>query len=194
MVFQCLSKEKEMSSRKVLPVCPVLALVMTAAMVASASHLPAQTVGQAVEVRSSDDLEIAFLAKAPVIDGVRDPEVTALPVVSLPVFRNSTGNAQATTVFARLAYGADFLYLYVEAAQDHIQCRDRAYQKGDGIILALASPRDGDAATDEFQVLGFSPQGLGSGGPPAPARPASRSWCPGAPWRPTTPGSVPRSA
>jgi predicted esterase len=150
-----------MCSKNVFPGRPVLALVITAAMVASASHLPAQTVQQPAEVGSPDDLQIAFLAAAPVIDGVRDPEVTALPVVSLPVFKNSAGNAPAAPVSARLAYGADFFYLFIEAAQDRIQCRDRAYQKGDGIILALASPRDGDAATDEFQVLGFSPQRRG---------------------------------
>ncbi len=120
--------------------------------------LPAQAIGQPTEVGSSGDLGVAFLAKAPVMDGALDPEVAELPVVPLRVFKNSTGDAPAAAVSARLAYGADFLYLAIEAAQDRIQCRDRAYQKGDGIILALASPRDGDAATDEFQVLGFSPQ------------------------------------
>jgi predicted esterase len=156
MVFQW-----SMCPTKVLPGRAVFALVMSAVTMVCAWHLPAQTVGQPVKVGSSDDLEIAFLARAPVIDGVLDPEAAALPVLPLPVFTNSAENAPSTTVVARLAYGADFLYISIEAAQDRVQCRDRAYQNGAGIVLALASPRDKDEATDEFQVLGFSPQPKG---------------------------------
>ena len=138
-----------------------LAIIMTAALLACTTNKPAPTVEKLVDIGEPDNLEISFLAKAPVIDGALDPELAALPGVSLPVFRNRAENAPAAPVSAVLAYGADFLYIYVEAAQDRIQCRDRAYQRGDGIILALASPQDGDAATDEFQVLGFSPQAWG---------------------------------
>ena len=109
MVFQCWEYECPKSSSQASRVRPRMTAVM---MGARASHLPAQTVGQPAEVGSSDDLEIAFLAKAPVIDGAVDPEVAALPVVALPVFRNSRAKRHpTTTVVARLAYGADFLYL-----------------------------------------------------------------------------------
>jgi predicted esterase len=143
---------------KMSPGCLARALMVAAAMLARAPHLPAQAAARPVDTGSSGDLEIAFLEKAPVIDGAMDPGMAALPVVALPVFRNAGAPAPTGPVVARLAYGADFFYLCIEAAQDQIQYRDRAYQNGDGIILALASPREGDAATDEFQVLGFSPQ------------------------------------
>ena len=81
--------------------------------------------------------------------------------MDLPVFENHADGKTPSPVSAVLAYRASFLYVYVEAEQDRIQCRDRAYQNGDGIILALASPQEGDAATDEFQVVGFSPRPWG---------------------------------
>lgn len=148
-----------------LGVLPVLVAGALVALAGCRSHPPAAAADEPVATGSSDDLVVAFLERAPVIDGVLDPVAAALPAVALPYFEGSDGAKPAGDVFARIAYGADFLYLAVEAPQDRIQCRDRAYQNGDGIIVAIASPREGDAATDEFQVLGFSPRA-----------PITRSW------------------
>jgi predicted esterase len=93
-------------------------------------------------------LRVPFLAKPPVVDGTLDADLAGLPRISL-------GPAG---VGARLAYGADFLYLQVEAAQAAVTCRDRAYQNGDGLLLVLATAAPGGAPTDTFRVLGFSPQ------------------------------------
>ncbi len=133
-------------------------LAMTAVLLASASHLAAQASGSDGGSGSPDPLKIEFLARPPLIDGAPDPGTEALAPVPLPVFLNRADGAPATAVTVRLAYGADFLYLFLEAAQDSLRCRDRAYQNGDGVIVTLATPVAGDAATDEFQVLGFSPQ------------------------------------
>jgi dipeptidyl aminopeptidase/acylaminoacyl peptidase len=55
-----------------------------------------------------------------------------------------------------LAYGTDFLYLYVEAEADRLTFRDRAYQNGDGFTMVIAAPRPDDEPTDEFYVLACS--------------------------------------
>jgi predicted esterase len=154
-----------MSTRHVLPARLAGALLAFVVILGCTSHPPAAAAVGPIAAASSGDLEIKFLKRAPVIDGTLDSEAVVLPVVPLPYFDGSDGATPAGSVFARLGYGADFLYLTVEAPQDRIQCRDRAYQNGDGIILALASPRGGDGETDEFQVLGFSPQA-----------PIGRSW------------------
>ncbi len=135
-----------------------LALLAAAVVLGCASQQTPPAAGEVVAIGPSDELRIPFLANAPAIDGVLDAEVAALPVVPLPLFDDEGGAAPVSPVLARLAYCAEYLYVCIESAQDRIQCRDRAYQQGDGIVLALASPRDGDEATDEFQVLGFSPQ------------------------------------
>jgi predicted esterase len=57
-----------------------------------------------------------------------------------------------------LAYGSDFLYVQVDAPQDSVRCRDRAYQNGDGLLLVLATALPDAAPAEAFRVLGFSPQ------------------------------------
>jgi len=131
-------------------------LAAAAALLASAPA--AQTSESGDGAGSPAPLRIEFLARAPVIDGTPDPETQALAAVPLTVFLNRAAGAPASAVTVRLAYGADFLYLFIEAAQNAIRCRDRAYQNGDGVIVALVTPVEGGATTDEFQVLGFSPQ------------------------------------
>ena len=147
-----------MSTRLPLPVRLAGALLVFVATLGCTPHQSAAAAPGPIETASPGDLVITFLERAPVIDGKLDPETAPLPAVPLPYFDGSDGATPAGGVLARLAYGAEFLYLAVEAPQDRIQCRDRAYQNGDGIIVVLASPRDGDAETDEFQVLGFSPR------------------------------------
>ncbi len=95
---------------------------------------------------------LPFLEREPCIDGFLDPDLERLPVALL---KTVDGKAQAR---ARLGYGASFLYLCVEWEGREIQCRDRAYQNGDGLILVLAHPKADGSPTDAFRVLGFSPQ------------------------------------
>lgn len=98
-------------------------------------------------------LSVPFLERAPKIDGVLDEALAGLPAFTL-----RPPEAGSARVQARLAYGADFLYVQVEAAQDEVRCRDRAYQNGDGVLLVLATPAPGGAPAEAFRVLGFSPQ------------------------------------
>ncbi|NWJ39833.1 MAG: prolyl oligopeptidase family serine peptidase [Geothrix sp.] len=97
-------------------------------------------------------LRVPFLAQAPKIDGALDAELADLPAFLLQA-PDANGEVRA-----RVAYGADFLYVQVEAAQDSVRCRDRAYQNGDGLLLAVATALPGGDPADEFRVLGFSPQ------------------------------------
>ncbi len=97
-------------------------------------------------------LRVPFLDRAPMIDGVLESELVGLPAFPL---RASGMNAE---VRARVAYGAEFLYVQVEAAQDAVRCRDRAYQNGDGLLLAVTTSAPGGAPAEAFRVLGFSPQ------------------------------------
>lgn len=95
-------------------------------------------------------LRVPFLASAPVMDGALDADLAHLP--SFPLGSPEAG------VKARVAYGAAFLYVQVEAVQAAVRCRDRAYQNGDGLLLVLATPLPEGAPSEEFRVLGFSPQ------------------------------------
>ncbi len=99
---------------------------------------------------------VDFLPAAPVIDGHLDAGLRALPVRQFPeVIREDHGRG-APAVTWRMAYGADFLYLFIQVAADRPVCRDRGYQNGDGFHLVLARPRPDGGASDEFYVLGFS--------------------------------------
>ena len=77
-------------------------------------------------------LRVPFLAQAPKIDGTLDAELGDLPAFAL------RAPGAPGEVRARVAYGAEFMYVQVEAAQGSVHCRDRAYQNGDGLLLALS--------------------------------------------------------
>ncbi|MCP4653926.1 MAG: prolyl oligopeptidase family serine peptidase [bacterium] len=102
--------------------------------------------------------EITFLAGAPVVDGVLDAELTGLPVRNFPLTHKSHPENPLTPVHYRMAYGTDFLYLYLEMEADRYVCRDRGYQNGDGIILVIADQRPLSLPSGDFVILGFSPQ------------------------------------
>jgi predicted esterase len=102
--------------------------------------------------------EVPFIAQAPLIDGRLDPELQDLPAYSFSNLMKTSPENPAADVSYRMAYGADFLYLYLEWPGERIACRDRGYQNGDGFILILANPRADDQPTEEFYVLGFSAQ------------------------------------
>ncbi|MBD3236026.1 MAG: prolyl oligopeptidase family serine peptidase [Candidatus Eisenbacteria bacterium] len=109
---------------------------------------------------------VAFLEHAPVIDGVLDPGLANLQrgffsEVVVDGRGPETERADRAAVSRaeptfRMAYGTDFFYLYVEAPGERLQCRDRAYQNGDGFSLMLGAAQPDAAATDEFYVLSCS--------------------------------------
>ncbi len=102
--------------------------------------------------------EVDFLRDAPDIDGVLDKILINLPVREFGVNEKSDEENQLTNVTFRLAYGVDFLYLYIEVAADTFICRDRGYQNGDGFHLVIAKPMPDNSPAREFYVLAFSPQ------------------------------------
>ncbi|MBK8788702.1 MAG: prolyl oligopeptidase family serine peptidase [Holophagaceae bacterium] len=97
-------------------------------------------------------LRVPFLAQAPKIDGTLDAELGDLPAFAL------RAPGAPGEVRARVAYGAEFMYMQVEAAQDSVRCRDRAYQNGDGLLLAVTTTTPSGDPAEAFRVLGFSPQ------------------------------------
>ena len=103
------------------------------------------------------DPAVTFLAKAPVIDGRLDEGLRGLPWRRFGVVEKSREDNPVREVGFRLAYGTEFLYLYIEVAQPALAARDRGYQNGDGCHLVLSLPRPGDAPSEQFHVLGFTP-------------------------------------
>ncbi|MEI8202597.1 MAG: alpha/beta hydrolase-fold protein [Bacteroidota bacterium] len=102
--------------------------------------------------------EITFLETPPEVDGVLDNNLSNLPVREfVKVDKSDKTNPDIKATY-RLAYTRDYLYVYVEAETDKLCMRDLGYQNGDGITLLLANPKPNQVASEEFYVLGFSPQ------------------------------------
>jgi hypothetical protein len=100
---------------------------------------------------------VPFLTRPPVIDGGLDPELERLAARDFHLRFRLFHSGPPTRY--RLAYGVDFLYLFIEADEAEIVQRDRGYQNGDGFHMLLATPTpDRGKLTDRFYVLGFSPQ------------------------------------
>jgi predicted esterase len=101
--------------------------------------------------------EIDFLKEEPLIDGILDSSLFDLPErqFTFHVKGYSTGSELNKTSY-RLAYGTNFLYLYIEIDIDTIICRDRGYQNGDGFTFTIAKPLPDNQSTDEYFVLGLS--------------------------------------
>ncbi len=103
--------------------------------------------------------KITFLQSQPLIDGILDENLRDHLQkrkydfrFNLNFFKGSAGSNY------RLAYGTDFIYLYLEAKADSFICRDRGYQNGDGFILTISNRIPGKNKTDEHYVMGFSSQ------------------------------------
>ena len=98
---------------------------------------------------------VSFLQEAPTIDGILDPSLHALPVRNFSAVHWKTPNAPVSLTY-RLAYGTQFLYLYVEGEADHLVFNDRAYQNGDGFVMLIGKARPANEPTDEFYELACS--------------------------------------
>ncbi len=99
---------------------------------------------------------VDFIASSPVIDGALDAGLARLPRRSFSQVDFIGTKADAVEAHYRLAYGTDFLYVYVEAQGERLTFNDRAYQNGDGFHMVIARPRPGDAPSDEFYVAACS--------------------------------------
>ena len=100
---------------------------------------------------------IDFVEYAPMIDGILDENVKQLPLRGFNYVRFHAEETFATVpLHYRLAYGTDFLYVYVEVDHNQIFFNDRAFQNGDGFQLLIAKPQKNNERTDEFYVIACS--------------------------------------
>ncbi len=99
---------------------------------------------------------VDFLAAAPAIDGVLDPQLRGLPKRSFSQVDFFGPVTKPLEAHYRLAYGTDFLYVYVEAQGDKLAFNDRAYQNGDGFHMVVARALPGNEPTKEFYVAACS--------------------------------------
>lgn len=100
--------------------------------------------------------EVTYLSKAPLIDGKLDINLVLLHSRDLPVIYKDDESNPDIPVNYRIAYGAEFFYVYIEAEAEKLVYRDRAFQNGDGFHLVLAKPKPNNQPTDEFYVLACS--------------------------------------
>lgn len=99
---------------------------------------------------------VPFLLEPPRVDGLLDEALAALPPRPLPAAAPSAASNPPTDATFRLAYGASFLWVFVESPGGALAFRDRAFQNGDGFHLVLAVPRPDGAPSTEFTVVAVS--------------------------------------
>ncbi len=100
--------------------------------------------------------EINFLSNPPIIDGLLDNNLTILEPRYFPVINKDNDSNQDIPVSYRIAYGTEFLYIFIEAEAEKLIYRDRAFQNGDGFHMVLTKPKPDNQPTDEFYVLACS--------------------------------------
>ena len=97
---------------------------------------------------------IDFLEISPKIDGQLDDRLHHLPKRGFNYVRfHSEQTHDVVPIHYRLAYGTEFLYVYVEVEHDQIFYNDRAFQNGDGFQLLMAKPQKDNVPTDEYYVI-----------------------------------------
>ena len=103
-------------------------------------------------------LTIPYLKTRPIIDGKANDSLHNFKLHEFNrIYKSNPGNKE-TRIEYYSAYNSEYLYLYIETNADSIIRRDRAYQNGDGFHLMLGERQNDDEPTDEFYILGFSPQ------------------------------------
>jgi hypothetical protein len=132
-----------------------LTVARRATLAAIASLVLASASVRAVAAPASDP-PVSYLAAPPIIDGVLDDDLQALPLRTFPVIQESGPANPDRGARYRLAYGTGFLYVFIELDANTLAFRDRAYQNGDGFTLVIAKPEPGDGPTREFYVLACS--------------------------------------
>jgi len=109
--------------------------------------------------------EITFLPNRPDIDGQLDKDLIDLPIRKFSSRIRFSPFQRSIKPHYRLAYGHDFFYLYIEVKAKEIVKRDRGFQNGDGFHMLIANPGPDQKLTDEFYVMGFSPNCDSNGNP-----------------------------
>jgi predicted esterase len=99
---------------------------------------------------------VTYLSEEPAVDGKLDTSLQDLPIRRFTMVEKSASGNPVVALSYRLAYGAQFLYVFIEVEAERLTCRDRAYQNGDGFVLVLTHPAPGNAPTREFYVLACS--------------------------------------
>jgi len=102
--------------------------------------------------------KVTFLQEEPIIDGILDKKLSYIPFNKFDSKLNIHFLKGSLNSQYKIAYGTNFLYLYIEAEADSFICRDRGYQNGDGFILNISKPKPENKPTDEFYEFGFSAQ------------------------------------
>lgn len=101
---------------------------------------------------------VKYLPQKPCIDGKIEQYLFEFKMNQFnKVYKSSDNNPEITAGYY-YAYNSDYLYLFIEAEADSIIKRDRAYQNGDGFHLMIGKAQKNMKPTDEFYILGFSPQ------------------------------------
>ncbi len=131
-----------------------LAVLGAAMAILASAH---QAVPAAMDDPPSLEPAVTYLAKAPEIDGRLDEALRSLPLRRFPILEKSRVSNPVREAGYRLAYGTEFLYVFIEVDKPAWTARDRGYQNGDGCHLVLTLPRPDGAASREFYVLGFTP-------------------------------------
>jgi predicted esterase len=102
---------------------------------------------------------VDFLEQVPDIDGRLDDELSGLARRTFAVLVKDNPANPDTKGDYRLAYGSDFLYLYIDVEAERLITRDRGYQNGDGFILILNRPLPDNADSAELYILAYHPTG-----------------------------------
>jgi hypothetical protein len=84
---------------------------------------------------AESSLRVPFLPVSPLIDGSLDQGLDSLPVCRFQYTDLGQTGSHIPGASFRMAYGADFLYLFAEIRTDSLVFRDRGYQNGDGMIM-----------------------------------------------------------
>lgn len=142
----------------VLGACGIVLLLLFSPVIPALSEAQSKDQFKAVKLGEvpKELAPVDFLAGPPVVDGVLDPALQSLPRRTFSQVDLFATDAKPVEAHYRLAYGTDFLYVYVEGQGDKLTFNDRAYQNGDGFHMVIAKPLPGDAPTTEFYVAACS--------------------------------------
>lgn len=150
----------------------IFGLILTIGLCSSglcSSALAASSSG-AQAVAPVDALTVPYLnqlppGQAPVLDGLLDSALESLPEQRFAhywVFDNPP-RPKAQVSF-RIAYQADYLYLYLEAEGERLHDRKRAYLQGDGYRILFARPSS-SGLSQEYLELNFQPSAADTDAP-----------------------------
>lgn len=106
---------------------------------------------------SAPPVEVRYLPRQPVIDGVLEPWVETLPVQRFAQeYRFDNPDMPRPEIGYRLGYTEDYLYLAITTSATTVAYHDRGFLWGDGYRLLLALP-NASGRSDEYADITVSP-------------------------------------